>query len=314
MAGEEWCSVIADAGPVMDVAPQESCRKGAKRERREGRKEGRRKVKCKTKERWSLKSIFSWGFPPRVVSEVSLGGSLMWDNLVSGNMMSSTVWSNEKVSTTEHRLLSHVFASFPLFSFNILICASVYVKRKKGEGFCFRTETLYDSCFLCFDLRAVRSPRINHFRLSKQFPITVSIFRFVYGGEKRGPCMLTLSSLSGSEEGRTWFYPLRLRPDIDLCRRNEHAQTNMHGSALTHTSARPYALKGQLTGRPGAPWKHPPQSLIWLSKHTSAPQCQHLTPTSHTPQLSVKSTQALISKPHPVFFQLTFPITQHPTL
>ena len=35
----------------------------------------------------------------------------------------------------ELSLLSHVFASFLFVFLNILICASVYVKRKKGEGF-----------------------------------------------------------------------------------------------------------------------------------------------------------------------------------
>lgn len=84
-------------------------------------------------------------------------------------------------------------SSFSLFSLTFLFVPVCMSKGRKAKGF-VSVQKLYDSCFLRFDLRAVHSPGINHFRLSKQFPITVSIFRFLYGGEKREPRMLTLVS------------------------------------------------------------------------------------------------------------------------
>lgn len=133
----QWISYrwAEEAEPVIDAAPPGELLSwslwiGGKERAEEGKNERWRVYK---KEGWSLKSFISGDFPPGF----SLGGSLLWDYLVTGNTMSSTVWSNEEVSTTELFSFSHVFAFFFFFFvfLNILICASVYVRRKKGEGF-----------------------------------------------------------------------------------------------------------------------------------------------------------------------------------
>lgn len=92
--------------------------------------------------------------------------------------------------TRRGRLPSHVFASFPLFSLTfsfVPVCVSKKKrKRKKGDGFVSvqQLSMIHVSSALICELQ--RSPGINHFRLSKQFPITVSIFRFLYDGARRG--------------------------------------------------------------------------------------------------------------------------------
>lgn len=121
---------------------------------------------------------------------------------------------------------------------------------------------------------------------------------------KEGPHMLTRCSLSSKGEKRTWFYPLRVMADIDLCEQNMRAQTNMQ-YGLARTSAQPYALWGQLTGQLKAPWKHPSQSLISLPKPTSAPQCLHPPPPA--------PLQALISKSHPLFLLFITHLLNYPT-
>lgn len=132
-----------------------------------------------------------------VVSEVSLGGSFNVRQFSRRQLhvKYSVIKRGEKSrrrQTRRGRLPSHVFASFPLFSLTfsfVPVCVSKKKekkKRKKGDGFVSvqQLSMIHVSSALICELQ--RSPRINHFRLSKQFPITVSIFRFLYDGARRG--------------------------------------------------------------------------------------------------------------------------------
>lgn len=112
----------------------------------------------------------------------------MWDNWVSGNSMPcdrcNTVWSKS---------LTLLFVSS-----KILICG----RRKQAKGW-FHTETLCDSCFLCFDLCSLG---INHFSPSKQFSITLFVFSFVTEKQKGLACeqSLTEGNLAFRIKGKTF--------------------------------------------------------------------------------------------------------------
>lgn len=106
-----------------------------------------------------------------------------------------------------------------LFLCDFLHVSSCVCSEEEGRRICFRAKTLSDSCFLHFDLRAMRGSRINRFRLSKQFPIRVSAFRASHANRQR-------ASASG-EVGTTWFHTLGVDSEMN-----------------TLTSARPYALWG----------------------------------------------------------------------
>lgn len=113
---------------------------------------------------------------------VTLHSSLMHGNLLVGvesqHQVKNSMIKHQRRCQPTHRGSLFVF---PQYSFS---CQALCQKEER-QRFGFRAKTLSDSCFLCFDLQAyVHSLRINHFRLSKQFPIIVSIFRFLYGGEK----------------------------------------------------------------------------------------------------------------------------------
>lgn len=110
---------------------------------------------------------------------------LIQDSLLVGvkwqqkHVMQSAIKQRSSLHEYRERQSLLFFICFPLLSH---LWQRVCQKEERRRV-CFRTETLYDSCFLRFDLGAVHSPGINHFRLSKQFPITVSIFRVLRGGE-----------------------------------------------------------------------------------------------------------------------------------
>lgn len=142
MLFSQWISYrwAEEAECVIDAAAQESCGVGLYGEEgREGNEGRERRVWCEVFKRevqWFLKSFLSlWLW-------VTVHSLLMWYNLLVG-LMSQATWCQLHCDQTKKSLPVNcekqpLLSCLCLFLFvfrNIFIWASVYVKRKKGEGF-----------------------------------------------------------------------------------------------------------------------------------------------------------------------------------
>lgn len=112
-------------------------------------------------------------------------------NAVPNDLIEALLWSRVSAGSVS----SLIQAPSPSCTVSFSVCfAFLFVTldvRERGKSIVSSQKycMIHVSSALIWEL-CLKSPRINHFRLSKQFAIMVSIFRFLYSGweEKRVTC------------------------------------------------------------------------------------------------------------------------------
>ncbi len=154
MAGGEWCSL--DSGSVIAEPRRQNLwwmllpRRAVelifmgRRERRGWRKDGRKDWKVKSlKERKVICRFVSWDCTRLAAAQVALGGCTLFIKTIywlewsrrQHDVKYSVIKRRSQYRWTQRQPPLSCLCLFLFVFLNILICASVYVKRKKGEGF-----------------------------------------------------------------------------------------------------------------------------------------------------------------------------------